>query len=117
MSYSDILEAVSKDEVFAAVINLRVASYLSKEKMRDLVALYHIDRPYPVAGVIRVSPESYYGNKRAMNDNFTCMRNFRQDIFNNAELQYLRPLKVSHVISTNLITYQNDLTYFRQTSP
>ena len=91
--------------MFAAVINHRVVSHMPRDMMRGLVALYHIHRPYPVSGIFRTTPVDYFGNEKAMRSNLTCMNNFHQDIFGNAELEYLRPVKVWDVISSSHFCY------------
>ena len=94
-SYDHVLEAVLNGTVFSAVVNKDIASYLPEESMHDLAMVKIIERPVPVSSLFLAPAEEYYGSAEDSMKNMTCLTNFHQNIYVDAELDYQQPINVS----------------------
>ena len=90
-----MLKAVSSHQVFAAVINRDIASYLPEQKLKDLAMVYTIYRPVPVRCLYMATIEENLGGKKAARNNITCYNGFRQDIVDSTKHHYYKSVHVS----------------------
>ena len=94
-TYNEVIDAVSSETVFAALINKDIASYLPAEKMQDLVMVSTIERNIPIMAIYFISGLDYYGSKAKLASQMTCWNTFTNDIIHNSKEKFFKPVTVS----------------------
>ena len=94
-TYNEVIDAVSGEIVFAALINKDIASYLPAEKMENLAMVSTIERHIPIMIINFISGLAYYGSEAKITAKLTCWNTFTYDIINNGKEKFFKPVTVS----------------------
>ena len=93
-TYSEVLNAVQNETVFAAAVSRDIASYLQNE-MEGLSMVYTIPRHAPALGLFFASLKEYYGSLKNAYRMLGCYKTYKDDIIVQPEQQYYRSINVS----------------------